>query len=326
MTTTLATEWRPDTELAGYECLDLPLVTPPLEIEQQAGVERLVATLIRHGAPVHDRAILYVHGWNDYFFQAHLGDFFEAQGFDFYAIDLRRYGRSLRPGMLGGYVVDLTEHFDDIDAAMAVIRADHDRVTLMGHSTGGLTTSIYADARPGTLNGLILNSPWLDGHGSRALRALTSTVLSQLGPLKPTTILPTPESNFYARTVDANLDGEWRYNRAWKTSDQFALWIGWLRAIARGQARVSAGLSIDTPVEVLISSRSSFRRSWNFEVMSTSDIVLDVNNLAAAAVRLGPHVTLVRIEGGQHDLSLSHEPARQHFFDEIDRWMRCYVR
>ncbi len=319
-------EWRTDPELPGYECCDLPVADPPLEVEAQAGVKELRATLIRRGPSTHQRAALYVHGWNDYFFQAHVGEYFASQGFDFYAIDLRRYGRNLRPGMLGGYITDLTEYFEDLDAALKVILADHDRITLVGHSTGGLTAALFADARPGLLNGVVLNSPWIDGHGSRVFRALTSSVLAPLGNLKPTTALPAPDSGFYARTVAAERDGEWTYNHKWKTSSQFSLWIGWLRAITQGQARVASGLHIDTPVEVLISTRSDFRRIWNFEIMSTTDIVLDVANLAEAAVRLGPLVTLVRIEGGQHDLSLSREPARQQFFDEITRWMTCYVR
>ena len=51
--------------------------------------------------------MLYLHGWNDYFFQTHLADAFAALGFDFYALDLRRYGRSLRNGHLRGFITDL---------------------------------------------------------------------------------------------------------------------------------------------------------------------------------------------------------------------------
>ena len=56
------------------------------------------------------RAVLYVHGWNDYFFQIHLSDFWADRGFDFYALDLRRYGRSLRRGQLPGFISDLDEY------------------------------------------------------------------------------------------------------------------------------------------------------------------------------------------------------------------------
>jgi alpha-beta hydrolase superfamily lysophospholipase len=39
---------------------------------------------------------------------------------------------------------------------------------------------------------------------------------------------------------------------------------------------------------------------------------------------LGPRTTLVRIDGGLHDLALSAEPARKQLFDEVGRWLDTY--
>ena len=60
-----------------------------------------------------------MHGWNDYFFQTHLADAFADLGFDFYALDLRRYGRSLRLGQLRGFITDLDDYGPELDAAAA---------------------------------------------------------------------------------------------------------------------------------------------------------------------------------------------------------------
>ncbi len=58
----------------------------------------LIATLVsRRAERPTGRAVLYVHGFVDYFFQTHLADFYVERGWDFHAIDLRRYGRSLLP-------------------------------------------------------------------------------------------------------------------------------------------------------------------------------------------------------------------------------------
>ena len=54
--------------------------------------------------------MLYLHGWNDYFFQTHLADYLTELGLDFYALDLRRYGRSLRRGQLRGFITDLDDY------------------------------------------------------------------------------------------------------------------------------------------------------------------------------------------------------------------------
>ncbi|MFE5586664.1 alpha/beta hydrolase, partial [Kitasatospora sp. NPDC056531] len=56
-----------------------------------------------------------------------------------------------------------------------------------------------------------------------------------------------------------------------------------------------------------------------------ADAVLRADDIAAQAPRLGPHVTIVRIKGGMHDLVLSGEAARTQAFAELDRWLAAYL-
>ena len=51
--------------------------------------------------------MLYLHGFVDYFFQAHVGAAVAAHGEDFYALDLRGHGRSLLPWQAPNYVTEL---------------------------------------------------------------------------------------------------------------------------------------------------------------------------------------------------------------------------
>ena len=47
-----------------------------------------VATVVRHlGNVAHRRAVVYLHGFNDYYFQSQLGDSIVAHGYSFYALD-----------------------------------------------------------------------------------------------------------------------------------------------------------------------------------------------------------------------------------------------
>ncbi|MFR7879827.1 MAG: alpha/beta hydrolase, partial [Butyricimonas paravirosa] len=58
----------------------------------------VVATLVRRLSDSgNGRAVLYIHGFNDYFFQREMACRFNEQGFHFYALDLRKYGRSWLP-------------------------------------------------------------------------------------------------------------------------------------------------------------------------------------------------------------------------------------
>jgi alpha-beta hydrolase superfamily lysophospholipase len=315
--------WQPDI-LPGYECRDLPL--PDAEIVAGDAEGPLSATLVRRCGRRREKVVLYLHGWNDYFFQTHLGDFFAELGYDFYAIDLRRYGRSLREGQLQGYITTLSHYTEELDAAVAIINDDApgerpEQLIVSGHSTGGLIAALWVADRPGAADGVILNSPWLELQGSAMIRAVGTPVLQALASRgMATTAIPMTGTDFYSRVLRADRDGEWTYNQAWKGSPGPPILIGWIRAIRQGHARVAAGLGIEVPILVMTSARTLFRRRWTPE-LAEADTVLDVDQIANRAQRLGRHVTLVRFEGGVHDLVLSAKPVREAVFAEMKAWI-----
>ena len=85
---------------------------------------RVEATLLaRKSKKTSANAILYIHGFIDYFFQLELADWANRQGFNFYAIDLRKYGRSLLPHQKPNFFRNYKEYYEEIDAAVDVIRS-----------------------------------------------------------------------------------------------------------------------------------------------------------------------------------------------------------
>ncbi len=318
--------WRRDI-LPGYSCTDIPL-SPDLLVPGETATS-IGAVLVRRDpddpslAPA-ETAVLYLHGWNDYFFQTHLGDYWAGMGMAFYALDLRRYGRALRPGQFLCYIADLHDYATEIDMALKIIlAAGHRRVILMGHSTGGLTASLYADAHPAAIVGLVLNSPWLDLQGTALLRNVTAPLLAGMGRMLPTTPLPPADNGFYRRTIHRDEDGEWDYDLRWKGGAEALIRLGWGRAILQAHQEVAAGLDIHAPVLVACSDRSYVGSAWDPQ-MTRSDIVLDVERIVRRAVDLGPVVTVVRIEGGLHDLVLSPKPVREAFFAAVTTWVHGY--
>ena len=291
----------------------------------------VVATLVRYAPPTEEevrpaRVLLYVHGWSDYFFQTELARYWHAQGAAFYALDLRKYGRSLRPGQSPGYTDHLGEHDGDLAAAMAVIRRDHGarvRVTFMGHSTGGLIGALWAARHPDQVCALVLNSPWLGIQGSAVLRHMGTPALNQFARFGPKTALPNINPGYNARTVGVAGGGEWTYDLAWRPPASFPVRVGWLRAIMAGHAAVARGLDIGVPILTLASTRSLISPRWS-EAMRTADIVLDVEVMVRRAVKLGRAVTVIRIEDGLHDLALSRPAVRGRFYAEITRWTSAY--
>ncbi len=315
--------WRPDVLGEPFEARTLHLA------DDDEGP--VVATLVRHHPPTEEplraaRVVLYVHGWSDYFFQRELAEYWHSRGAAFYALDLRKYGRSLRDGQTPGYVQDLRTYDEDLDAALAVIRSAHGaaaRLLVMGHSTGGLVTVLWADRRPGDVAAMVLNSPWLELQGSSVLRHVSGPAIRQLASFQPKAALPNIDPGFYARSNRVEHGGEWEYDEAWRPVPSFPVRAGWLRAITAGHATVARGLHVEAPILTLASARSIISPRWS-EEMRSADIVLDVDLIARRSVQLGPVVTVVRIAGGLHDLSLSAPPVRARFYAEIDRWLAGY--
>jgi alpha-beta hydrolase superfamily lysophospholipase len=288
----------------------------------------VVATLVsRRAAEPTSRAVLYVHGYNDYFFQTHQADFWVERGYDFYALDLRKYGRSLLPHQTPNYITKISDYFQELDAAAQIIRADegHDRLLISAHSTGGLITSLWAHARrdDAVVEGLFLNSPFFEFNLPPLTRATAGPTLAAVGRVRPMAKIVMGAST-YGRSIHSDHFGEWTFDTAWKPILGFPARLGWIAAIRSAQARLQAGLAITVPILVGASLRSYKHGTWSDEARS-ADAVLDVEHIARYASVLGTHVTIVRFEGGLHDLTLSAPPVRARVFDELDRWLHAYL-
>lgn len=280
--------------------------------------------------------VLYIHGWSDYFFQKNLAEYWRSQGAQFYALDLRKYGRSIRPGQSEGFIEDLSDYDEEIELALEVMghgtekshsdshAAAGRKLVLMGHSTGGLIFSLWADRNPGRADAVVLNSPWLEYQLTAAARALVTPVLRAGTKLNPKAQMPSIDFGFYSRTIDVHKDGEWAFNPEWRPEHGFPVRPAWLNAILTGHAKVAAGLDIDAPVFTWLSTKSLLVPRWSPE-MKKADVAIDVNIVAARVHQLGKLVTLSRIDNAMHDIILSARPVRQHAFAELTRWLKAYL-
>jgi alpha-beta hydrolase superfamily lysophospholipase len=290
---------------------------------------QVVATLVRRRSEQPTRrAVLYVHGFVDYFFQTHLADFFAERGWDFYALDLRKYGRSLLPHQTPNFARSLTEYYPELDEAARIIREQdgHDQLLVAGHSTGGLVTSLWAHSRQGRgiVDGLFLNSPFFDFNVPWLVRRPVMATVLGVSRRNPYRQIPVANLGLYGESLHSDHRGEWTYDLAWKPVLGFPVTTGWLAAIRRGQNRLRAGLAIDAPVLVACSTRTFRGRAWHDDVRTT-DAVLDVEHIVRWAPRLGPRVTIARFDGGIHDLTLSGKEVRAEVFRELGRWVDAFL-
>lgn len=282
------------------------------------------ATLVRRRtALTTPQAVLYVHGWADYFFQRHLADFYEAQGLRFYALDLRRHGRSLRPGQSPNTCRSIDEYLEDVDAAIDVLTAEEGVgwLLLNGHSTGGLTVSVHAGRgrRRNAVDAVFLNSPWLDFGNVVGLQHTLLPAIAAVGQVLPGLSTPSTDTT-YVESVHSAYRGEWDFDLAWKPLKGFPTWLSWIGAIRSAHGEVTRGLGITAPVLLLRSTRSLRPKAWSDEVQR-ADIVLDVQDMVRQAPNLGPLVEMHAVPDGIHDLVLSREHARARTFELLADWL-----
>lgn len=151
----------------------------------------------------------------------------DVLGARFFALDLRKYGRSQRTGQTPGYVASLDEYDADIAAALAALAAmrttdDGRRLVVMGHSTGGLTLSLWAARHPETASAVVLNSPWLELQTGAIGRQALSPLVSARARFDPLGSHPVVDLGFYTRaqrelgTLPDSPDG-WRPERGFPT-------------------------------------------------------------------------------------------------------------
>ena len=303
-------------------------------------------------APRHERAVLYLHGRNDYFFQTHLADAFLQAGYEFYALDLRTCGRAGIGHPSPHDVRDLRIHDEEIGEALRIIRSEHGHgvVVLNGHSTGGLQAVIWAADHPGTVEALVLNSPWLQLNASGLIRSYGSAYVDVLSRRSPERIIDNPaeakarkrlaaeaasapspdgaeaggsgpvEADLYVRVLHRRWGGEWDWDLRLKPSPAFPVRAGFLAGIRRLQREVRHGLGIEAPVLVCCSTTSSGPEASPEEALH-SDIVLSVDQIIKRAAFLGTDVTVRQIPGGVHDLALSPSPAREEYLATVTGWL-----
>jgi alpha-beta hydrolase superfamily lysophospholipase len=310
------TSWSPDVLGDGYEMCRIALPN------DYSG--KVQATLVRKLSSKQNcqhRAVLYIHGFNDYFFNDSMGNRFTNNGYNFYALDLRKYGRSLLPGQRQFEVRSLKEYFPEINAALTMMRCQGAReIVLMGHSTGGLIAAYFLALNPhAPVDALILNSPFLDWNLGR-LEPLVPWV-SWWGGFAPDTEIAQGHSTAYAESLLTQYHGRWNYNTEWKMENSPNVTAGWIRAISQAQYMLQhCKVNLKQPVLLMFSDNSVSGGNWT-PAHNRGDAVLDVADIRRYGLRLGRHVTALQVNGGLHDLLLSNQQLLQVLYPRIFSWL-----
>ncbi len=314
----------------------------------------VVATLVRYSPSTRRRGFkwtsprfvaLYLHGRNDYFHQGEQAVRFADMGGAFYALDLRKYGRSLRPWQTIGYIEDLATYDEEIDLAVDIIRQEHPDIPLVvvGHSTGGLIGTLWTWRHQDQVAGLVLNSAWLELQSLTALRPALRQLLGTLAYYQPrATVINTSKFDTYNRSLTEGWAGSgfdlppelvgeeddpavtgWKIAPEWKRPFSYPAPAAWCTAVLVAHGKIAKDVELRIPVLALASTGSQGEEVLD-ERSFRSDIVLDSDLITQRAAMLSDRVTIVRLPG-KHDLTLSDPHVRNQFYSAVSDWVACNI-
>lgn len=300
---------------------DFTTTTINLEDDYEGNV---IATLISCNANTENRkSVIYIHGYIDYFFHPHVAEKFIKNGFDFYALDLRKYGRSWLSHQRENYCKSITEYFEEITITInQVYEKSQSPIYLLGHSTGGLTAANYANFGEAKhkISGLILNSPFLDFYDSEVRKNFTLATCNVITLFSDYAYIKNMLSPVYVQSIHKDFEGEWDFKLKWKYTKGFPTYFKWILAAYEAHERLRKYSTITIPILVMHSSASTKLLFFSEEAMK-KDIVLDVKDIKRRGAKLGTKVTLLEVEDAMHDIFLSKKEVREKAFEGMFEWL-----
>ena len=284
---------------------------------------KVVSTLIRRLPDnVSGRSLLYIHGFNDYFFQKELAFQLNDHGYSFYALDLRKYGRSYLNHQKFNDIRNIKDYFEEIILALEIIYKEGSKeVYLMGHSTGGLIIALFAKEYTGSglFSGLLLNSPFFEFNQPYMVKKILP-IVACLGKYFPGIKVAGGFSEEYGKYLHESFEGEWDYNLEWKPNVAPMVNLGWVRTMYLAQREIKDSFEIKEPI-LILHSRYSVTNFSDPSQMKTRDAILDVDSIESIISNIKGNIRIIAVEGGLHDLTLSAKEVRNYVYEVILDWL-----
>ncbi|WP_318785071.1 alpha/beta hydrolase [Methanimicrococcus hacksteinii] len=272
--------------------------------------------------PSVQKAVLYVHGFNDYFFQKEAAYFFNEKGYNFYGLDLRKCGRSASSCQKFDGIGDMRIYHEEILEVLKIIYLEGNQdVVLFGHSLGGLILTLFAKdySDENLFDGLILNSPFYSFNTVRTKKTWL-TLASHLARIMPDVEISTSFSEEYGKSLHKDSRGEWNYNLNWKPHRAPKIPLSWLRAAFSAHRELLNRFEVKKPVLVMCSGESLIDLTERKKI-HLSDIVSDVRDISAVSDNIDGEIDFVQFDGGVYDLLLSDEKVRKEVYETIFGWL-----
>jgi alpha-beta hydrolase superfamily lysophospholipase len=262
------------------------------------------------------KSVIWVHGFNDYFFHFHISNILLDKGYNFFSISLRNY----RNDENLFYTNDLSEYIIDIEQLIEYILNNYysEKIILYGHSMGGLISAIFCkeSSHKEKISGVILNSPFFSFNQSIAENFFMNYLVYYLGIMYP---------KFQIRYLDfqqknsnsLEIFKRFYFESKYKLMHIPIIYAGWITTIIYYHSIVQNNF-IDLTIPILVFHSD---KSIEENKEGVGDSVLNVNDIKKYSKNLGNNVKLVEIKDAVHDVFCSEKEPLSMAIQELVQWL-----
>jgi pimeloyl-ACP methyl ester carboxylesterase len=263
-----------------------PVAVPLGPADGESAAGQGAAVLRRRSARPSKRAVIYVHCLGDSFVPGELASWYTERGFHFYVADLREdLTAPGQGGRAGPAGRSAADTARELDAFFASLDA---AVTHLRVADSIDTLVVCAHGA-----GAVIAALWCHARrGNQRVEAL---------------VLASPAVSRQAAQPRQAPDADAADYRRWPL-------------LAAAQRRLRRGLEIACPVLVMCPEAG-----WDLPGGPGGLLGLRLLTGRRATVRLGAHVTWMKLAGGHPAEALPAGKARRQFFDELGRWLSAYL-
>ena len=248
------------------------------------------------------KALIWIHGYNDYFYHYHISDLLIKKKYDIYTLDLQNYCQTNINKDYLYHIKDLKNYYKDIDSTFNNLKKDYDKIYLYGHSTGSLISSLYCydGFYREKITGLILNSPFFDFNECFIKNIILKNLIYYIGVYYPTfQIIKENENKINNNSID--ILKRFYFEPEYKLCHNGPVTAGWVKTIIDYQKFIKdKNLDIKIPILCLYSSKNVINNS-----IEKGDDILNINDISKYVDNLGKNVTEVIIVNAVHDIFTS---------------------
>lgn len=286
-------------------------------------ISKLNQSTITYKDIKYSKAVLYIHGFADCFYNSTLAKKYSEKGYAFYGLDLRGYGRSIVDESSKFYVESLDDYFKEIDSAIYLMLQRHNVIILQGFSMGGLISSIYMKRGfyRNHIAALVLISPLFKFSTNTFQNYFLKPVIlgvAKLFPFIKYNVNTARYKNYLTRISMDDIYSAEEIDHDKVHNKNIPIYLGWLKAVNDSTEELSKGLGIKKPVLVL-SSDKSCKDIKKYE--RNSDVILDVKDIEIRSKSIGDDVTYIPIKDAIHDIFFSKKDVADECYSLLFDWL-----